>query len=97
MQPFGDLHPDAAGTKNSLMILPMPTVSSPPVAPSGTRTISSESEPMTTGAAFAKRDGRLVRAGQSFAANLKLAAGNRREGRHFTNLRAGFSGFAKGI
>ncbi len=78
VQPVGDLDADVAGP-GRWPARPLPIINSPAEAPSGTRTITSESEPITTGAASSpKRAVGRSGAGQALAADLELAAGDGR-------------------
>ena len=95
MQAVGDLDADVAGP-GLAACRRFPITSSPREAPSGTRAMTKESEPMTSGAAHvADGDARPVRPGEAFAANLKFAARDSRRRGDSGNLRAAIRNFPK--
>ena len=80
--------------QDSLAWPPLSITSSPAVAPSGTRAMTNESEPMMTGRAdFADGDAGPVRLGEALAANLQFAAGDGRGGRDLRDMRPGVGRF----
>ena len=72
----------------SLACAPLSTTSSPAVAPSGTRAITKESEPMMTGAPTSPMvHSRPFRFGEALAADLQFTAGDGRGGSDLRDLR----------
>ena len=95
VQIFGDLDADVAGPGFARAVSPFSTISSPAEAPSGTLTITSELEPMTTGAATSP----MVTCGRSdvveaLPADVKFPARDRRFGLDLGDTRSAVGIFA---